>query len=91
MNQPPITHVAIRFDGKTWSLPRPYRHHHIFRMIVTLDSGCTGVDSRGDDQGFLDASGCYLTRDQAEVSARMNDQIKGGKLIGGVLTSEDLW
>jgi len=60
-------------------------------MIVELDPGCTGVDSRDEDQGFLDESGRYLTRRQAEVSAFYNDQVKGGKLIGGPLTSEDLW
>jgi hypothetical protein len=91
MTRPKITHVAIRFQEKIWSLPRPYRHHHIFRMICYLDPDVTCVNSHGEDQGFLDESGRYLTRDQAEVSANLNDQIKGGKIIGGVLTSEDLW
>jgi len=51
----------------------------------------TGVDTSGEDQGFLDASGQYLTRKQAEVNAFANNQVKNGKIIGGVLTSEDLW
>lgn len=96
MERPPITHVAMRFQGKIWSLPRPYRHHHIIRIIMYLDGqfgdgDLTAVDAYGDDQGFLDASGRYLTRKQAQVSAAINDQIKNGKIIGGVLTSEDLW
>lgn len=91
ITRPRITHVAIRFQDKIWSLPRPYRHHHIFRVIMMLDPDVDGIDSHGEDQGFLDASGKYLTRQQAEVNAELNGQIKNGKIIGGVLTSEDLW
>ena len=96
MERPKLTHVALRFQGKVWSLPRPYRHHHIISMIMYLDghygSGeLTSVDTYGDDQGFLDETGRYLTRPQAEVSAELNGQIKNGKIIGSVLTSEDLW
>lgn len=89
--RPPLTHVAIRFEGKVWSLPRPYRHHHIIGMIRHLDPTVESVNCRDEDQGFLDASGRYLTRKQAQISAGVNDQIKNGKIIGGVLTSEDLW
>ncbi len=87
--RPPLTHVAIRFRGKVWSLPSPYRHHHIIHMIIHLDPAVETVDSCGDDQGFLDASGRYLTRRQAEVSAHLNGQLKAK--IRGVLTSEDVW
>lgn len=90
-DRPPITHVALRFQGKIWSLPQPFRHHHIIRTICYLDSNVDHVDAHGEDQGFLDASGRYLTRKQAEVSAGLNGQIKGEQLIGSVLTSEDLW
>jgi hypothetical protein len=89
--RPPLTHVAIRFQGKVWSLPRPYRHHHIIRIIHYLDSDVTHVDVHLEDQGFLDAAGRFLNRNQAEVNAHIHKQIKGGKIIGGVLTSEDLW
>lgn len=93
---PAITHVAIRFQDKIWSLPRPYRHHHIIRMIMYLDKEygkgeLDAVDAYRDDQGFLDESGKYLTRNQAQVNAELNGQIRNGKLIGSVLTSEDLW
>lgn len=89
--RPPLTHVAIRFEGKVWSLPRPYRHHHIIRVIRSLDSTIESVDTYGDDQGFLDATGRYLSRKQARVSAEVNGQINNGKIIGGELTSEDMW
>lgn len=96
MDRLPLTHVAIRFQGKVWSLPRPYRHHHIIRIIMYLDGqfgdgDLTSVDTHGEDQGFLDTSGRYLTRQQAEVNAELNGQIKNGKMIGSILTSEDLW
>lgn len=84
----PLTHVAIMFDGRMWSLPRPYRHHDIIRMIVWLNPDVTSVDGR---QGFLDARGRFLTRQMAAVNAELNNQIKNGKMIGSVLTSEDLW
>ena len=90
-----ITHVAIRFRDQVWSLPRPYRHHHIIRVIIWLsdhfgpgDVDC--VDTHGDDQGFLTDSGQYLTRDQGEEHARACGQLNK-PIIGGVLTSEDLW
>lgn len=86
-----ITHVAMRFRDKVWSLPRPYRHHNIIRLIIWLDPDVDAVDSRGDDQGFLDNRGRYLTRDQGLAVAKRNGQLRNGKIIGGVLTSEDLW
>jgi hypothetical protein len=89
--RPPLTHVALRFGGKVWALPRPYRHHHIRNVILMLDHDVHSVDCRDEDQGFLDESGRYLNRRQAEVSAFLNEQVKNGKLIGGPLTSEDLW
>jgi hypothetical protein len=47
--------------------------------------------TNGDSQGFLDADGKYLNRKDGEVRALATGQIKNGKIIGGVLTSEDLW
>lgn len=90
VTRPPLTHVAIRFQDKIWSLPRPFRHHHIIGVIINL-THVDSVDTMGDDQGFLDETGRYLNRKQALVNATMNNQLKDEKLIGGVLTSEDLW
>lgn len=94
----PITHVALRFRERIWSLPRPYRHHHIIRMIVWLsdeyekeDPIVTYVDAHGEDAGFLDASGQYLTRKQAHARAELTKQIKDPSKVTGTFTSEDLW
>jgi hypothetical protein len=89
----PITHVAVRVDGVVWSLPKPFRHHHIIRVIADL-TGATHIDcseSRGD-QGFLDANGQYLDRKHALARALTLKQVLNEDDIRcGMLFSEDLW
>lgn len=90
MDRPPLTHVACRdTEGRIWSLPRPFRHHDVLRVM--REYGATEDEDNPFSQGFLDESGRYLHRKAAYLSAVANGQIKGGKLIGSVLTSEDLW
>lgn len=89
--RPKITHVAIRFQGVTYSLPAPNRHHDVIRHIVET-TGVSHVDSHGDDQGFLDEGGRYLRRTQALHSAQLNNQLKSGiKIRMNMLFSEDIW
>jgi hypothetical protein len=91
MERLPITHVAIRFGGKTWSLPKPNRHHHVIRKICE-ETNASHVDAHDDDQGFLDESGRYLNRRQALVSALVNNQVKDPTQIRlEMLFSEDVW
>lgn len=86
----PLTHVACRdTEGRIWSLPRPFRHHHVLAVMRLHETRC--AEDNHFSQGFLDANGRYLHRKSAWVNADLNGQIKGGKIIGGVLTSEDLW
>lgn len=86
-----LTHVAIRFQGKVYSLPAPNRHHHVIGEIIR-QTGVKSVDVHDDDQGFLDEKGTYLNRRQALVSADLFDQIKPGTVIrAGQLFSEDVW
>lgn len=85
----PITHVAIRFQGKVYSLPEPNRHCDVVRLIIK-QTGVTSVDVELEDEGFLDSSGRYLTRKQALVSAQLHNQVKG-KVIHHELYSENLW
>ncbi len=88
-----ITHVAIRFRGQVWSLPSPYRHHHVMQVILFLQGDVKNIDSRGEDQGFLDSNGKYLTRQEALKVASDCEQLlpraTGHKL--GELYSEDVW
>jgi hypothetical protein len=92
LSRPPITHVAIRFQGKVYSLPAPNRHHDVIRLIVETDPTVKTVNAYEDDQGFLDADGRYLNRRQALYNAQKNNQIKPGTTIkAGRLFSEDVW
>lgn len=85
-----ITHVAIQYAGKTYSLPAPNRHHNVIRMIAAEN----GVGVKGPDiQGFLDESGEFLNRRIAFTLATANGQInrRPGGYAGPDLYSEDLW
>lgn len=87
----PITHVAICFKGIVYSLPKPNRHHNIIWKIVE-ETGIDKVDSYGDDQGFLDSAGKYLTRKEALDNARANGQLRDDRPIwNDELFSENLW
>jgi hypothetical protein len=101
--EPKLTRVAIRSNGIVYSLPAPHRHHHIL-WILAKRRGNEGVPDVADEhlltetvtggndsQGFLDETGAYLNRQEAKARAELTGQIKNGKIIGGVLTSEDLW
>jgi len=91
MSLPKITHVAIRFRGKIYSLPAPNRHHHVIADIVR-QTGVNCVDSYGENQGFLDEHGNYLNRHQALINALDNKQVKNVKEIRmNLLFSEDVW
>lgn len=86
-----ITHVAIRFQGKIYSLPQPNRHSDVIKKIAE-DTDVQYVDSRDEDQGFLDENGYYLNRKQALSRALINNQVKDKDNIRcNMLFSEDLW
>ena len=87
-----ITHAAIQYDGKTYSLPAPNRHHHVIRMIAKEN----GVGIRGPDtQGFLDSDGEFLNRRDGMKLAISNGQLNRDAdpkhYQGDDLYSEDLW
>lgn len=83
-----ITHVAIQYNGATYSLPAPNRHHNVIRSIP---GGIKGPDK----QGFLDSNGVFLSRKGAFIRAKKTGQLK--RLVGtqyyqgDELFSEDLW
>jgi hypothetical protein len=86
-NPQQITHVAIKYANKVFSLPAPNRHHDVIRMIGGIDGP--------DVQGFLDANGVFLNRTQAFEVATQTGQIKRPDTPvtyqGPRLFSEDLW
>jgi len=84
MTQRHITHVAIKYDGKVYSLPRPNRHHHVIRLI----GGIHGSDM----QGFLDNEGNFLDRFEAlQVALSAGQVIDPVNIRAHRLFSEDLW
>lgn len=80
--------AAIRTrGGEVFSLPRPARHDAVIRLVFKK----TGQKvTTADEQGFLSDCGIFLSRKQAEAVARRSGQLTG-PVIGGSLTSEDLW
>ena len=92
MSTPRITHVAIRFQDKIWSLPAPNRHNDIIRLIVQ-ETGVKYVDARDDDQCFLIDGQLWARRKPALRIARAAGQLKPGCLGEklGALYSEDVW
>lgn len=86
-----ITHVAIRYKGKIYSLPKPARHYHVIALIHK-ETGDQSIDAHGDDQGFLDEHGTYYRRTQALHHALLHDQLKPDAIIrANQLFSEDVW
>jgi hypothetical protein len=88
-----ITHVAIRFGWKVYSLPAPNRHQHV-RLLIMQETAATDSDLYvpDDDNGFLDDTGTYLTRGRALISARINNQLLPGTTIRyNQLVSENVW
>ena len=63
-----------------------------FLAIARNFSGDENIPARWDDceQGFLTTKNRFLSRKEALVLVRETGQLKGD-LIGGMLTSEDLW
>lgn len=88
--QPRITHAAIRFKGQTYALPAPARHHDVIRHICSITNEPT-VTAYGDDQGFVDDQGRYLTREEAFIVAHTSRQTKRRCEVGAQLYSEDVW
>lgn len=72
-----------------FSRPRPERHYHVMRAILH-ETDMERIPN-GHDQGFLTECGIFVRRKPAEHIARDAGQLKGGSMIGSVLTSEDLW
>jgi hypothetical protein len=84
-----ITHVAIVWHDRTYTLPSPNRHHHVIEQINKE----TGLSLDGTEiQGFLDDRGKFLNRKNALATALKAGQVKCPDSIrAGRLFSEDVW
>lgn len=80
-----------RFEPKNVNLPNDLPNIEIgLRHFDIRDRFPGEVSMRMDDQGFLTSYGRFVSRKEAEEIARKCGQITGN-LIGGELTSEDLY
>lgn len=64
-----ITRVAVLFDGLVFSLPKPYRHHHVLRIMKHHSAAKRWQNSstlQGREvQGFVSSDGKFLDRYEA--------------------------
>jgi hypothetical protein len=80
--------AAIKFYGRIWALERPNRHYNVIKFIG--DETGWRLCQHESNQGFLTNTGRFVDRCEAEEIARNCGQVEG-KLIGSILTSEDMW
>ena len=80
-----------RLTPKDVSLPNDLPYVEIgIRHFDIRDRFPGEVSMKMKDQGFLTSQGKFVSRKDAEVIARNCGQLVG-RLLGGELTSEDLW
>ena len=84
-----IVRAAIRDrNGGIHSVPPPGRHRDVIKLM--REHGVEGHISQ-ESQGFLLSNGQFCRRGPAARIALRAGQLKNGKQIASVLTSEDLW
>lgn len=76
MTRPPITHVAVRYNGVVYSAPRPARHHDLIRCICEatgadeVDATVNGGFIHPKTGGFMEGTGGALREvDRADRQA----------------------
>lgn len=84
-----IKHVAVKIGETVHSLPRPNRHRNIYDSLIDLPKQ-RGFILGGID-GFLDADGNFMTREQGLEYALSVGQIRAPQWDENKLFSEDLW
>lgn len=88
-----IVAAAIRHEGVVYALPAPARHGNVIHYAV-LVHGINGRHVPDTDQGFIDSSRGYVTREEAWPIAAAEGQLLERAPTdgtGGRLYSEDVW
>lgn len=75
-------------NGTIYAIMQPGRHHHVHALME--QNGCT-YEEMSSNNGFLTNEGKHVSRREGLKIASAAEQVRGGKTIGSVLTSEDLW
>lgn len=83
-----ITGVAIKHsDGRIFQLPRPFRHHHVIKVMAQVCELPTPITG---EQGFVTEEGLFIDRRLAADLALIAEIVE--ELIDPPnLCSEDLW
>lgn len=82
-----IVAAAIRVGGIVYSVPRPGRHHDVFKAMTEREAAA----SRLEDQGFVTSTGRFVNRAEAADLARAANQLIREPTPADTLTSEDVW
>ena len=83
-----ITGVAMIIDARMFFASSPYRHHNLIKMAREDDWGDEPIQGT---RGFITDKGKFLNRIEAEQHARKCGQLTKKTIVGGEVTSEDLW
>lgn len=82
-----IEAAAIRVAGVVYTVPRPGRHHDVFKVMPRHHT----LSSHIDGQGFITSTGRFVDRKEAALIARAANQLIREPTPSYMLTSEDVW
>lgn len=82
-----IVAAAISYDGVTFSVPAPGRHHDVAHAMVRMNLGTHAQR----EQGFLTSTGRFVNRYKAWRIAESAGQMIMQSGPVGTLFSEDVW
>jgi hypothetical protein len=88
---PPIVSVAVLYNNIIHSMPKPNRHHNVVHAMNADREDRHKILHAIGVQGFLDADGQFLTREEAVIRAKQTGMITQPKYRQDKLYSEDLW
>lgn len=81
------TAAVLLPDGRVFTLPRPYRHCDVVRVMAYL-----GIPQQGDhEQGFVLSNGRFCRRTPAKRIAQEAGQLLERAMNLSELYSEDVW
>lgn len=91
----PVQRAAVQYAGQTFDVARPYRHDAAIRLAhFRLGDAAFEAARREAEQGFMAwhrGKIVFARRQAAFAIAARAGQVDRGKLLGPILTSEDLW
>jgi len=84
-----IVRAAIHYDGTTYSLPAPARHHNVITLMI--DDELPSESCALKNQGFVTSTGRFVDRYEGFKIAKAAGQLWRSSTPPNMLTSEDVW